>query len=112
MADEPSTNKTENKDTLEERYFMNEDFKGEFINALLYKNSIYESHDILTKEPPAKISSVSMAMADSISNAVRDILNDSYMMTEEDLILFDDSDSEGAYEGVCTFSFRFVNLMI
>lgn len=67
MAEEPSTSKTDSQSrTLEDRSFENEDFKGEFTNALLYANTIYESHGLLTKEPPAKISSVSMAMADSI----------------------------------------------
>lgn len=112
MAEEPSTSKTLDTDALDETSFENEGFKGEFTNALLYANSIYDNHGLLTKEPPAKISSVSMAMADSISNAVIDILNDSYVTTEDDLILFDDSDSEGAYEEVCTFSFRFVNITL
>lgn len=112
MSDKPSTSKTVNIESLGERSFEDENFKGEFTNALLYANSIYESNELLTKEPPAKITSVSMAMGDIISSAVIDIINDSYVMPEEDLILFDDSDSEGVYEEVCSvFSFRCVNIV-
>ncbi|EZA48261.1 hypothetical protein X777_14101 [Ooceraea biroi] len=49
-----------------------------------------------------------MAMADSISSAVINILNDSYVMVDEDLILYDDSDSEGLYEEVCYVFLYFV----
>lgn len=100
MAEGSSKSDSETVD-IHSRSFIDEDFKGEFTNALSYANSIYESHGLLTKNPPAKITSVSMAMADTISSAVIDILNDNYVMTEEDLILYDDSDTEGLYEEVC-----------
>lgn len=44
-------------------------------------------------------------MADTISSAVIDILNDNYVMTDEDLILYDDSDNERLYEEVCCIFF-------
>ncbi|EFN87674.1 hypothetical protein EAI_03986 [Harpegnathos saltator] len=73
MSENPSTSKIVDVESLEERSFENEDFK-------------------------AKISTVSIAMANSISNAVIDILNNSYVMVDEDLILNDDSDSENLHE--------------
>lgn len=104
MAEGPS--KSDETVNIQSRSFIDENFKGEFTNALSYAKSIYESHELLTKNPPEKISSVSMAMADTISSAVIDILNDNYVMTEEDLILYDDSDSEGLYEEVyCIFCY-------
>lgn len=105
MAEEPSTSQLD-RDMLEEISVKNENIKDEFTNALLYANSIYENHGLI-KESPAKINSVSMAMADSISNAVIDTLNVNYVKTEDELILLDDSDSKGAYEEVCTFFLPF-----
>lgn len=103
MSEEPSTSEPMDVELLETRSFKDDNFKGEFTNALVYANSIYKKVGLLTQKPPANISSVSMAMAESISNAVIDILNDSFVTTEEDLILYDDSDSEGVYEEVNMF---------
>ncbi|XP_077279989.1 uncharacterized protein LOC143907229 [Temnothorax americanus] len=94
----PSTSMELDVESMGERLFLDEDFKGEFTNALLYANSIYESNDLLTKEPPKRISSVSIAMAECFSSAIIDIINENYVMAQEDLILYEDSDNEGLYE--------------
>lgn len=83
---------------LTERSLLDDVFKGEFTNALLAANAIYEEQNLLTKNPPQKISSVSLAMAHEISKATINIINDCIISTEEELILFDESDNEGEFE--------------
>lgn len=50
---EPSTSKSAYMD-FGERSFCDEDFKGEFTNALYVANRIYEKQNLLTKNPPEK----------------------------------------------------------
>lgn len=90
---------------LTERSLLDDVFKGEFTNALLAANAIYEEQNLLTKNPPQKISSVSLAMAHEISKATINIINDCIISTEEELILFDESDNEGEFEEVCFIIF-------
>jgi len=48
----PSTSKSVTD--FSERSFCDEDFKGEFTNALLVANRIYEKQNLLSKNPPEK----------------------------------------------------------
>jgi len=95
---EPST--SQELSDIEERSFLNENFKGEFTNALLVAKSIYEEQNLLTNTPPEKISSVSLAMAEEISKATINILNECIVIVDEELILFDESDDEGNFKEV------------
>lgn len=101
----PSTSRQFDVD-VEERSFMDDNFKGEFTNALLYANQMYEEQNLLTKEPPEKITSVSIAMAKEIHKAIINVLNDGYVTTEEELILFEENGDEDFVE-VCFIAFYF-----
>ncbi|KYM98426.1 hypothetical protein ALC62_10866 [Cyphomyrmex costatus] len=92
----PST--SEELSEIEERSFSNENFKGEFTNALLAAESIYKERNLLTNKPPKKISSVSLAMAEQISKATLNVLNECIVIADEELILFDESDDEGNFK--------------
>ncbi|XP_070171198.1 uncharacterized protein [Polyergus mexicanus] len=97
MEKGPSTSRELDMD-LGERSFLDENFKGEFTNALLAANCIYEEQNLLTIKPPEKISSVSLAMAEEISKATISVLNEGIVTTEEELIMFHESDEEGEFE--------------
>ena len=81
---------------IEERSFLNENFKGEFTNAFFAAKSIYEERNLLINKPPEKISSVSLAMTEEISKATLNVLNE--CIVDEELILFDESDEENFKE--------------
>lgn len=100
----PSTSRELDMD-LGERSFLDENFKGEFTNALLAANCIYEEQNLLTNKPHEKISSVSLAMAEEISKATISVLNEGIVTTEEELIMFHESDEEGEFEEVCFIVF-------
>lgn len=102
MEEDAGPSTSEELSEIEERSFLNEHFKGEFTNALLAAKSIYEEQNLLTNEPPDKISSVSLAMAEEISKATINVLNESVVVADEELILFDETDDEGNFEEVCT----------
>lgn len=97
----PSTSRELDMD-LVERSFLDENFKGEFTNAT---NSIYEKENLLTNKPPEKISSVSLAMAEEISKATINVLNESIVTTEEELIMFHESDEEREFLGGMFYCF-------
>jgi hypothetical protein len=84
-----------------ERSLLDENFKGEFTNALLAANCIYKKQNLLTNNPPEKMSSVSLAMADEISKATINVLNEGVIVMEEELILFSEGDDEEDFEEVC-----------
>lgn len=96
----------EYKDQLEEddspeQLQKGEDFKGELTNALKYCNSLLQAENFLTDTPPDEISSVSVAMGEVMFEEIINILGDRQIVIENDLILFDESDTEGIYEEVC-----------
>lgn len=85
---------------LGERSFLDEHFKGEFTNALIAANSIYEEQGLLTDEPPERITSVSLAMAEEISKVTINVLNEGIVVTDEELILFEETDDEDNFKEV------------
>ncbi|XP_071652218.1 uncharacterized protein [Temnothorax longispinosus] len=88
----------ENLEDERKRLLKDEDFKGELTNALKYCNSLLQAKDLLTDTPPDKISSVSVAMGEVICEKIINILANRQIVIEEDLILFDENDTEGEYE--------------
>jgi len=59
-----------------------ENCKGELTNARKYCNSLLQEKDLLTENPPEKISSVSMAMGEVIHDTIIDILGSEEMYEE------------------------------
>ncbi|XP_011702627.1 PREDICTED: uncharacterized protein LOC105458780 [Wasmannia auropunctata] len=98
MEEDAGPSTSQELSDIEERSFLNENFKGEFTNALLIAKSIYEERNLLTNKPPEKISSVSLAMAEEISKATINVLNEHIVIVDEELILFDESDDEGNFK--------------
>lgn len=99
----PST--SEELSDIEKKTFLKENFKGEFTNALLAPNSIYKERNSLTDKPPKRISSVSLSMAEEISKAIINVLNECIVIADEDLILFKESDDEGNFKEICIIVF-------
>lgn len=98
----PSTVKEQLEiDDERDMLLQSEDFKGELTNALKYCNTLLQAEDLLTDTAPDKISSVSIAMGEVICEKIIDILGDRKIVVVDDLILFDESDSEEMYEEVC-----------
>ena len=89
------------------RSFVDEHFKGEFMNTLLAARCIYKEHNLLSNKPPEIISSVSLAMAVEISKATINVLKKGIVSMEEELVLFDESDNEGEFMEV-----RFIMFLI
>lgn len=65
-------------------------------------NSLLQAENFLTDTPPDEISSVSVAMGEVICEEIINILGDRQIVIENDLILFDESDTEEIYEEVCS----------
>lgn len=102
MEDLPGPSSSGTKE--EEKYTRsldNEDCKGELTNALKYCNSLLQQNDLITEKPPEKISSVSVAIGEVMYEEIINILGERKIVTEDELILFDESDSEGVYKEVC-----------
>ena len=66
-----------------ERSLDDESFKGEFTNALQHSLFIYKNNNLITENPPQNISSVSKTMAEKISEAVIDVVNECRVSVEE-----------------------------
>jgi len=96
----PSSAKENVEEETDIRSLHDENCKGELTNALKYCNSLLQEKDLLTENPPEKISSVSMAMGEVIHDTIINILGERKVVTEEELILFEESDSEEMYEEV------------
>ena len=69
-----------------ERNLDDESFKGEFTNALQHSIFIYKNNNLITENPPQNISSISKTMAEKISEAVIDVVNECQVSVEEQLI--------------------------
>lgn len=102
MESVPSTSKEKIEEEYE-RSLEDELCKGELTNALKYCYSLLQEKNLLTDKPPDKISSVSVVMGKVIFENIIDMLGERKVVTEDDLIMFDESDSEGLYEEVCYF---------
>ena len=70
-----------------ERSLDDESFKGVFTNALQHSLFIYKNNNLVTENPPQNISSVSKTMAEKISEAVIDVVNECQVSVEEQLTL-------------------------
>lgn len=79
----------------------NDEMKSILTNALKYCESLFESENMLINTPPNKISSGSVAMGEEIFKEVLCMLEERNLITDEDLITFEECDSEGEYEEVC-----------
>lgn len=93
----PSCSKVEEEDI---RSLQDEDVKGELTNALKYCNSLLQENNLLTNAPPEKISSVSIVMGEVIYDKIIDIIGENKVVVDEELILFEESDTEGVYKEV------------
>lgn len=100
---EPSSSAEENPSELLEIEYLqrtNDEMKNDLTNALTYCKSLLESENLLTNTPSEKISSVSIAMGDEIFKEIVCMLGERKLITDEDLITFEETDSEGEYEEV------------
>lgn len=95
-----SSTSIENLKDGREQLLKSEDFKSELTNALKYCVTLLEAKDLLTNTPPDQISSVSIVMGEVIYEEIINILGDRQIITEDDLILFDESDMKD-YTKVC-----------
>lgn len=96
----PSTSQDVTDMDFGERSFLDEHFKGDFTNALIAAKSIYEEQGLLTDKPPERITSVSLAMAKEISKITINVLNENIVITDEELILFDETDDKHNFKEV------------
>ena len=69
-----------------ERSLDDESLKGEFTNALQHSLFISKNNNIITENPPQNISSISKTMAEKISEAVIDVVNECQESVEEQVI--------------------------
>lgn len=99
---EPSSSAENPSKLLEMEYLerTNEEMKNDLTNALIYCKSLLESENLITNKPSEKISSLSIAMGDEIFKEIVCMLEERKLITDEDLITFEETDSEGEYEEV------------
>lgn len=98
---DPSSSTAEKMEVDVRDELTDEDRKGELTNALKYCTTLLQEKGLITTTPPDKISSVSKVMGEAICEEIINMLEDHRITTEEYLIMFDESDSEGQYEEVC-----------
>jgi len=106
----PSTSQGVTDMDFGKRSFLDEHFKGEFTNALIAAKSFYEEQGLLTDKPLERITFVSLAMAEEISKATKNVLNESIVTTDEELILFEESDDEENFQKV--FYYFYITIVI
>lgn len=88
----------------------NDEMKNNLTNALTYCKSLLESENLLTNTPSQEISSTSIAIGNEIFKEIVCMLGERKIINDEQLITFEETDSEKEYKEVC-FEF-FVDIFV
>lgn len=80
---------------------MDEKWKNEFTNALIYCENMLEKENLVSNGPPNEISPVSIAIGEEIYKEILYMLADRKIIIDQELIASNEINEDKGYKEVC-----------